>query len=85
MLEIVNAAGDPVHLPPPPIPGGESPIRELAPGENFVVWMDGFLPEWVPAGKYRTRLSYVFRPIDSMGQTWTGELVSGWAEFQVID
>ncbi|MGH3024530.1 MAG: hypothetical protein ACRDNI_12805 [Gaiellaceae bacterium] len=84
-LEIVDASGSPVHLPPPPVPGGEAPLATLAMGERRPVEFAGFLPSWTPAGAYRARLRYVGLVAERNEPERTVEVVSDWAEFVVTD
>jgi hypothetical protein len=58
-LEIVDAEGSPVLLPPPPVPQATPSRAELAPGGRHTVEYRGFVPHWTPSGSYRTRLRYV--------------------------
>ena len=83
-LEIIDGRGDHVPLPPPPVPGGQSPAAELAPGRSHTVQFEGFLPQWVPGGLYRARLRYIYRPAAPSAHEWTGEAASDWAEFRVL-
>lgn len=83
-LEIVEPQGTPVLLPPPPVPGGEVHTVELAPGQGYTVQFAGFIPQWVPVGTYRARLRYVYRASSPSLREWTGQVVSGWAEFRII-
>jgi hypothetical protein len=83
-LEIVEAQGAPVLLPPPPVPGGEVRTVELAPGQGYTVQFAGFVPQWVPVGTYRARLRYVNRASAPPPREWTGQVVSDWAEFRII-
>ena len=83
-LEIEDAQGAPVLLPPPPVPGGEVHTVELAPGQGYTVQFEGFVPQWVLVGTYRVRLKYVYRPAAPSPQEWTGQAVSDWAEFRII-
>jgi hypothetical protein len=74
-LEIHDAAGGPVHLPPPPVPPAEPPIERLLTGEDRVETFPGFLPSWTEPGEYRARCRYVFGP---------GEpTVSDWVQFRL--
>ena len=83
-LEIVEALGPPVLLPPPPVPGGEVRTVELAPGQGYTVRFAGFVPQWVPVGTYRARLRYVYRASAQSPGEWTGQVVSDWAEFRIV-
>jgi hypothetical protein len=72
-LEIRDASGSPVHLPPPPVPPAEPPIERLEAGEGRAAEFAGFLPSWTEPGTYRARCRYVAGP----GET----VVSDWVEF----
>jgi hypothetical protein len=82
-LEIVDAAGAPVRLPPPPVPRGGGERVFVAPNERRAVEYRGFLPAWTPPGAYRARLRYVggVRRLNEPDRT--AEVASGWAEFLV--
>ena len=82
-LEIVDAQGAPVLLPPPPVPGGEVRTVELAPGQGHTVRFAGFVPQWTPFGAYRARLRYVYRPRVPSPREWTGQVVSDWVQFRI--
>lgn len=84
-LEIVDAAGDPVLLPPPPVPGGEVHRATLATHELWPVEFPGFLPSWTPPGAYRARLRYVGRVAKQNNPDRTIEVVSDWADFVVSE
>ena len=71
-LEIVDAEGSPVLLPPPPVPQATPSRAELAPGGRHTVEYRGFVPHWTPPGSYRTRLRYVDGPY---------RVVSGYVDF----
>jgi hypothetical protein len=80
-VEIVDAEGSPVLLPPPPVPGGEPRRAVLRPDGRYSVEFAGFVPQWTPPGTYRARLRYVVG--ESGQEEWTGRLVSDWAEFVI--
>lgn len=84
-LEIVDAAGAPVHLPPPPVPGGEAQRATLSSRESRAVAYPGFLPAWIPPGSYRARLRYVGLAAAANEPAQTIDVVSDWAEFVVSD
>ena len=71
-LEIVDAEGSPVLLPPPPVPQATPSRAELAPGGRHTVEYRGFVPHWTPPGSYRTRLRYVDGPY---------RVFAGWVDF----
>lgn len=74
-LQIKDAAGGPVYLPPPPVPPSEPPIERLEPGQGTGAQFAGFLPNWTESGSYQVRFRYVVGP---------GEpLVSDWVEFRL--
>jgi hypothetical protein len=75
-LEIQDANGGPVYLPPPPVPPLEPPIERLAPGAAATGEFSGFLPAWTEPGAYRVRCRYVAGPGDP--------IVSDWREFRLI-
>ena len=84
-LEIVDSAGSPVHLPPPPVPGAEVPRAEIMPGRSYTMKYPGFVPQWTPPGIYRARLRYTYRPASPAPREWTGLVVSEWVEFSILD
>ena len=43
-LQIVDADGAPVPLPPPSVPRADWPVATLAPGEHYSVEYPAFLP-----------------------------------------
>ena len=58
-LEIQDATGGPVYLPPPPVPPSEPPMERLEPGGSSAARFTGFLPAWTEPGTYRARFRYV--------------------------
>jgi hypothetical protein len=80
-LQIRDATGAPVSLPPPPVPGGESPSVLLKPGDSYQIEFAGFLPQWTAPGQYHVRLRYVYMPANARPDEWTGELISEPATF----
>ena len=70
VLEIEDAAGGPVHLPPPPVPPTEPPISRLHPDEDHIEEFHGFLPSWTEPGDYRARCRYVFGPGEPVVSEW---------------
>lgn len=83
-LEIVDAAGSPLRLPPPPVPGAETQTARIAPGQSYTVEYPGFVPQWTPEGTYRARLRYLYRPATSSPGEWTGQVVSEYVQFRVL-
>ncbi len=77
-LELADASGAPVHLPPPPVPPAQVPVETLAERERRVAEFANFLPSWTPPGTYRARCHYVG---GSGGAWWAGTVVSEWVEF----
>ena len=72
-LEITDAAGEPVLLPPPPVPPESPPIERLEAAEETTAEFAGFLPSWTEPGTYRARSRYV---------AGSGEPIhSDWVEF----
>jgi hypothetical protein len=71
-LEIEDASGGPVHLPPPPVPPAEPPIEWLGPGQATARSFAGFLPDWTESGAYRARCRYVAGPGQPVRSTWVG-------------
>lgn len=72
-LEITDAAGEPVLLPPPPVPSESPPIEPLEAAEETTAEFAGFLPSWTEPGTYRARCRYA---------VGSGEPIhSAWAEF----
>ena len=58
-LEIRTAGGEPVHLPPPPVPPASPLTAPLRPGEEHRADFPGFLPSWTEPGAYEARCRYV--------------------------
>jgi len=79
-LEIIDDRDDAVHLPPPPVPGADVPLVELTPGQRYSTEFAGFLPAWIPPGRYRARCRYV--PGTSGGRWLEGAVWSDWTEFE---
>jgi len=79
-LELADERGEPVHLPPPPVPSEDVPLKPLAPGERITVDFAGFLPAWTPPGRYRARFRYI--PGASAGRWHESNHWSRWVEFQ---
>jgi len=69
-LEITDAAGKPVLLPPPPVPSQSPPIEPLEPAEETTAEFAGFLPSWTEPGTYRARCRYVAGPGEPVHSTW---------------
>jgi hypothetical protein len=69
-LEIQEAAGTPVYLPPPPVPPSEPPIERLERGERTSAPFAGFLPSWTEPGSYRARFRYVVGPGEPVVSDW---------------
>jgi hypothetical protein len=76
-LEIQDASGSPVHLPPPPIPPAEPQTELLEAGMGKAVEFAGFLPSWTEPGTYRARFRYMAGPGDP--------IVSDWVEFTLTE
>lgn len=83
-LEIEDAKGAAVPLPPPPVPGGEAVTTNLAPGGTYTTRFVGFVPHWIPAGDYRARLHYACDARTSSPGLWSGEVVSDWVGFHIV-
>jgi len=79
-LEIQDAEGTPVHLPPPPVPPADIPVSTLGPGQEYSVQFSGFIPAWVPPGSYRARFRYV--PGRSGGRWLEEDQWSDWVYFR---
>jgi len=84
-LQILDADGAPVPLPPPSVPSADWPVVTLAPGERYAVEYPAFLPQWSPSGGYRVRLRYIARPVSPAADEWTGEAYSDWVEVILTD
>jgi hypothetical protein len=67
-LELRTADGQPVYLPPPPVPSGEPPVEQLGPGERHEASFAGFLPGWTEAGAYEARCRYRSRSEEAYSQ-----------------
>ncbi len=80
-LEIADEQGEPIHLPPPPVPPVEVPIEVLAPGGRRTAEFPAFLPAWTPPGSYRARFRYIAGRGD--GRWLEGSLWSEWVEFRL--
>ena len=82
-LEIVESDDSPVALPPPPVPGGETPKALLAPGQRYSIEYPGFVPQWTRSGIYRVRLRYIAQRPVSDPEEWTGQVMSEWVQFEI--
>jgi hypothetical protein len=71
-LEIQDATGEPVYLPPPPVPPSEPPIERLDAGASAAARFAGFLPSWTGPGTYRARFRYVAGPAEPVVSDWVG-------------
>ena len=69
-LEITDAAGEPVLLPPPPVPSESPPIESLGPAEETTAAFAGFLPSWTEPGTYRARCRYAAGPGEPIHSDW---------------
>ena len=69
-LEIEDASGSPVHLPPPPVPPADPPIERLEAGQEREAEFAGFLPSWTQPGTYRARCRYVAGPGEPVVSEW---------------
>jgi len=56
-LEIIDAAGAPLPMLPPPTPGRPN-VVSIAPGERRTVPFRAFVPPATPPGRYRMRFRY---------------------------
>jgi len=74
-LEIADQNGEPVLLPPPPVPGAEERDLRLEAGAEFRTIFASFLPAWTEPGTYRIRLRYQ--------QTPESPTVSEWVQFEL--
>jgi hypothetical protein len=81
-LQIEDRDGEPVLLPPPPVPPTSLPIETLAPRQRRVAEFAGFLPSWTPAGTYRARFRYVAGRVGP--PLFQGSLFSDWVEFRLL-
>jgi hypothetical protein len=71
-IEITDRSGQPVPLPPPPVPRAPEPPVRLAPEQQYGFSFPGFVPGWIEPGVYRARVRYI-----ANGET----VVSDWREF----
>lgn len=69
-LQIEDAAGGPVYLPPPPVPSSEPPIERLEPGLGASAEFRGFLPSWTEPGDYLARFRFVSGPGEPVVSDW---------------
>jgi hypothetical protein len=69
-LEIQDASGGPVYLPPPPVPPPDPPTAWLEPGQGTTAEFGGFLPSWTEPGAYRARCRYVAGPGEPIRSAW---------------
>jgi hypothetical protein len=83
-LEIVDSAGSPLHLPPPPVPSGETQSTKVFPGHSYTLEYPGFVPQWTAEGTYQVRLRYLYQPEVAASDEWTGQLVSEYVQFSVL-
>jgi hypothetical protein len=82
-LEVVDAQGAPVLLPPPGVPGGAAERATVRAGGTHSLDYPGFIPSWIDPGRYRARVRTAYRPTTARADEWTGELVSDWVDFEV--
>jgi hypothetical protein len=82
-LEIVDAGGAPLLLPPPPVPRADVENVTLGPGERHAVEYRGFVPQWTKPGSYRARLRYLGRVRSDEREP--ARILSAWAEFTIAD
>lgn len=77
-LEIVDAAGESVLLPPPPVPSDSPPIEPLEAAEEITAEFAGFLPSWIEPGTYRARCRYAAGSVEPIHSDWVEfTLISG--------
>jgi hypothetical protein len=69
-LEILNARGERLLLPPPGVPAGVHSTEELATGGVREIELGGFLPSWTEPGEYRARLRYVAGAGSAVHSEW---------------
>ena len=69
-LEITEVAGEPVLLPPPPVPPQSPPIEPLGAAEGTTATFAGFLPGWTEPGSYRARCRYAAGPGEPTYSDW---------------
>jgi hypothetical protein len=70
VLEITDAAGKPVLMPPPPVPSASPPNEPLEAAEETTVEFAGFLPSWTEPGTYRARCRYVAGSAEPIHSAW---------------
>src|SRR5688572_7693479 len=80
-VQVEDEQGSPVLFPPPPVPGGSDETATLEPGQQISVEHRGFMPAWIPEGRYRARLRYVVS--SQLRGRWSGEIHSVWAAFEI--
>ncbi len=83
-LQIEDAGGARVALPPPPVPGGLTSLVTLAPGEGHTVDLGMFLPSWIGAGRYRVCLHYLSQAGSFSAGAWSGEVSADWVAIDVV-
>ena len=83
-LEIMDAARNPIHLPPPPVPGQPASMETLKPGEHHVVEYQTFFPQWIEPGQYRGRFCYKGKVILPEGEEHIESVTSEWTEFTLV-
>ena len=83
-LEVVDTNNAPVRMPPPGVPPLETPRLELDRGQRYLIEFANFFPQWEPAGVYRVRLRYRYRPANPLPDEWSGEVYSTWVQFTVL-
>jgi hypothetical protein len=69
-LEITDATGEPVLLPPPPVPSASPPIEPLEAAAEITAEFAGFLPSWTEPGTYRGRCRYVAGSCEPIHSAW---------------
>jgi hypothetical protein len=82
-IEIRDASDQPVHLPPPPVPGGGHEPLELPPDGTTRLEYRNFLPAWIDRGHYRVRFRYVQSAAPAVANAFGGRVESAWRHFEI--
>jgi hypothetical protein len=84
-LEVRDASGQAVRLPPPPVPGLAAEFSALLPGQICPVEWRAFLPDCSAPGPYQVRFRCFAAPTDPPTPPGWGStpVTSAWVDFEL--